>query len=108
MRIEMRDDLPGCRKVYLSGELDHHASRTVIRAVGESLDDAPVPRLVLNLGGVTFSDSSGLAVALLFYRRMRSLGGRLEMEDLPGQMERLFRTAGLLQMLGIPIRKEAR
>lgn len=50
--------------VYLDGELDHHTAKGV-RAELEALIESPrVKRLVLDLSGLTFRDSSGIGVVL--------------------------------------------
>ena len=43
----------------LGGELDHHGARSALRELEEALDAALPRKLVLDLSGVTFMDSSG-------------------------------------------------
>ncbi len=83
----------------LQGELDHHSSRQVIAALRENLDEAPVQNLELDMGGISFSDSSGIAVVLLAFRTMKGMGGTLRITHTPPQMQRLFRTAGVEKIL---------
>ena len=47
-----------------TGELDHHAARTAIEQTEDLLILFPCEKLVLDLSGLTFMDSSGLAVVL--------------------------------------------
>ena len=100
MRTNIRQDGDGNYILQLQGELDHHASGEVISALRECVGRIPLRRLVLDLGGVTFSDSSGIAVTVLAHRLVRGAGGELCVANTPPQMQRLFRTAGLMRILG--------
>ena len=48
----------------LSGELDHHRARAVMEELDRQIDLALPRELVLDLAGLTFTDSSGIAVLL--------------------------------------------
>ena len=67
--------------------------------VFEELDreiDFALPReLILDLGGLTFTDSSGIAVVLRAWRRMGQLRGNLLVVNAPPQADKVFRAAGL-------------
>lgn len=85
----------------LSGEIDHHGARTVMdgldRAIGEHL---PL-RLTLDLSGVTFMDSSGIAVLIRAKRRMDQLGGTLRAVSIPTQPRRVLDAAGLGRIISL-------
>ena len=54
----------------LSGDIDHHGARNALKEV-EMAIDAALPRLlVLDFSGVTFMDSSGIALILRSQQRM--------------------------------------
>ena len=76
-----------CLTASLSGELDHHRAREVM----EELDR----KLTLDLAGLTFTDSSGIAVVLRTFRRMRQLQGSMAVVNAPEQARRVFQAAGL-------------
>ena len=81
--------------VYLAGELDHHAAREAMQQVGR-LIDAYLPRsCCLELSGLQFMDSSGIAVVLNAWRHMQRLGGTLCVEQVPKQAARVLRMAGV-------------
>ena len=48
----------------MKGELDHHGARNALRELELSIDAALPKKLVLDLAGVTFMDSSGIALIL--------------------------------------------
>ena len=59
----------------LSGEIDHHGARNALKEV-EMAIDAALPRLLtLDFSGVTFMDSSGIALILRSQQRMQLLDG---------------------------------
>ena len=59
----------------MKGELDHHGARNALRELELSIDAALPKKLVLDLAGVTFMDSSGIALILRAQQRMQLLDG---------------------------------
>ena len=55
----------------MKGELDHHGARNALRELELSIDAALPKKLVLDLAGVTFMDSSGIALILRAQQRMQ-------------------------------------
>jgi len=79
----------------VSGEVDHHRAREIMGELERGID-ASLPRVLnLDLGGVTFMDSSGIAVVLRAYRRLGELGGELRVCNIPAQAGKVLRTAGI-------------
>jgi len=50
-------------RLRLYGELDHHAARQLMKSIADELEYALPLEVVLDFSGVTFMDSSGIAVA---------------------------------------------
>ena len=77
--------------------------RCLTAAVAGELDrriDAARPReLTLDLGGLTFTDSSGIAVLLRTHRRMGQVQGAMRVVNAPVQAMRVFRAAGLERII---------
>lgn len=61
--------------VSLSGELDHHRVKGVIRELEGEIDRLLPQQLVVDCAGVTFMDSAGIAILLRLWQRMEELGG---------------------------------
>ncbi len=81
--------------VYLSGELDHHSARTVMDAI-DGLVDKYLPRdLILDMSGVSFMDSSGIALILRTQRRQKETGGRACVENPASQPMRVIDASGI-------------
>ena len=85
----------------LSGELDHHGARNALREV-ELAIDASLPRtLTLDFSGITFMDSSGIALILRSQQRMQLLGGSMTLQNIPAQARRVLDAAGIGRLVSI-------
>ncbi|MCI8803659.1 MAG: STAS domain-containing protein [Oscillibacter sp.] len=85
----------------LSGELDHQGARSALRELELAVDAALPHHLVLDLGGVTFMDSSGIALILRAQQRMRLLDGGLLVRNVPAQARRVLDAAGISRLVTI-------
>jgi len=81
--------------VRLQGELDHHGARELMEGLDRLIEQNLPIKTVLDLEGLSFMDSSGIAVILRAKRRMEALGGNLVVENIPRQAARVLDTAGL-------------
>lgn len=81
--------------LFFRGELDHHGAKDAVTEMERSLDAALPLKLTLDFSGVTFMDSSGIAVVMRAYRRMTALGGRIELAEVPVQAKKVFDAAGI-------------
>lgn len=84
-----------CLRAVITGELDHHHARQVMEELDRQIDAALPRSLVLDLEGLTFTDSSGIAVLIRAFRRMGQLGGSVSVCRAPEQAQKVFRAAGL-------------
>lgn len=83
----------------ITGEIDHHAARMLMAELGRRVDTAMPRELTLDLGGVSFMDSSGIAVVLRTWKRMRQLGGSMKLQNVPPQAAKVLRAAGVDKLL---------
>ena len=60
-----------------SGEMDHHGARNALKEVEIAIDAALPRSLILDFAGVTFMDSSGIALILRSQQRMQLMEGAL-------------------------------
>lgn len=79
----------------ISGEIDHHGAREIMSALDREVDTALPNRLELDLSGVTFMDSSGIAVLLRAKRRLDELEGQLTVTGIPAQPRKVLDAAGV-------------
>jgi anti-anti-sigma factor len=84
----------------LSGEIDIAQSDKVVDRGDELLRTAIVgQRLVIDLGGVRFIDSSGLSGLLRLRRLAEQCGVPVTLRDVPEQVMALLRLSGIDQVL---------
>jgi len=81
------------------GEVDHHAAKSIIEELDRQIDLAMPRHLTLDLAGVTFMDSSGIAVLLRALRRVRELSGSVKVVHIPEQAIRVLRAAGVDRLM---------
>ncbi len=84
-----------------SGELDHHGARNAIRELELAVDAALPKKLVMDMAGVTFMDSSGIALILRAQQRMQLLDGSLLVCNVPPQAKRVLDAAGIGRLVAI-------
>lgn len=87
--------------LHLRGELDHHAARPLMQRIARELEYALPLETELDFSGVTFMDSSGIAVALHTMQQMKQLGGRMCIKGPSAQVKKVFAAAGLQQLMGL-------
>ena len=91
-----RDDRKA--RLVLGGELDMSARFQAEQALDDLLA-APVEQLVVDLGEVTFVDSTGMGLVLEVHDRARSEGFRLRLLRGPDEVQRVFELAGVADVL---------
>jgi len=84
----------GILKISLVGELDHHSAKSVVSALDFEREALPA-NFVLDMAGVSFMDSSGIAVVLGLSRKMSDIGGALTVKNTPPHAMRVFNAANL-------------
>ena len=90
--------------LFWSGELDHHEAREAMASLEELLDEYLPRDCVLELSGLSFMDSSGIAVILRAARRMRDVGGRTWIENPGLQPRRVIDASGIDRLVPVSIR----
>ena len=85
----------------LSGEIDHHGAKSAMREMELAVDAALPKKLVLDMTGVTFMDSSGIALILRAQQRMQLLDGSILVCNVPQQARRVLDAAGIGRLVTI-------
>ncbi len=93
--------------ILLNGEIDHHMAREIMKLIGEKIDNYLPMLCVLDYKNVSFMDSSGIAVVLFTLRKMRELEGELRLQNLPRNVEKVIRAAGIQNLIKISERTES-
>ena len=88
-----------CLVARISGELDHHGAKQVMEELDQKIELGLPSCLILDLSGLTFTDSSGIAVLLRAWKRMNQNRGTVRVIHVPQQAEKVFRAAGLQNLM---------
>ena len=91
----------GTRHVLLSGELDGATAKLVERDLVGTARDRSVRRLVLHLGGLSYIDSSGMALLLRLDRLARRDGFTFAVARPTGSVRARLELTGLLTHLTV-------
>ncbi len=84
----------------LEGEIDLHES-PLIKETLQPLIDAKTPRIVADLTGVSYIDSSGLALFIEAMQRIQAYGGQFALCALQPTVRTIFEIARLDQVFRI-------
>ncbi len=89
----------------LNGEIDLHVSPDVEQLLTSLIAKRP-KQVVVDLSGVTFIDSSGLAVLIHALQNVQEYGGRLLLSGINDDVRTIFRMARLDQVFVIDPRDD--
>lgn len=85
--------------VRLSGELDHSEATRLRVELDALIRDTGAKKLILDLNGLDFMDSSGIGLIIGRYKLMARRGGSVAVLGPDARVDRLFRMAGLYQLV---------
>ena len=83
-----------------SGTLDMSTSPVLREALLEACR-GPAAHVVVDLGRVTFADSTALSILITAYRRLTAEGRTFALTDVQPTTMRLFTTTGLARILSV-------
>ena len=93
------DRTSGALTFVVSGEIDHHGAKGLLRTIDGELEKDLGRTVTVDLSGVSFMDSSGIAVLLRVYRRVGEIGGSVIVRGAPEQAMKVLRAAGLPKLM---------
>jgi anti-sigma B factor antagonist len=85
----------GCIPLVMSGEIDLANAQLVVELGTKCLRRDDVDALSLDLGDVTFMDSTGLSAMITLLNLARETGKTLTLERVPDRIRRLLELTGL-------------
>lgn len=92
--------------IALEGEIDMHESPQVKRKLNPLIDQK-TPRILVDLSGVSYIDSSGLAIFIEAMQRIHSYGGKLALFGIQESVRSIFSIARLDQVFKIYVDKDS-
>lgn len=91
MNIECLNSKNNDLFIALSGEMDAYGCSQIGSDLEKILDKEVIQHIYLDIGKVTFLDSSGIGVIVFLFKRLKSSGGSLELNNVNGQPKELIK-----------------
>ena len=82
----------------LTGEIDHHTAGQIRDEIDAAIEFHRPSCLVIDFGGVTFMDSSGIGLVMGRYKLMKSIGGAVRVENTPKPLRKVMKLSGLYDL----------
>ena len=87
--------------VWLTGELDHHAARTMREQIDAAVERSSAKTLRLDFSGVGFMDSSGIGLLIGRYRQMKLLGGEMRIVSSDKAVSKMLTVSGIRKLVRV-------
>ena len=87
--------------LYLKGELDHHEAAAALRRISRTVDDYLPRECVVDMGALTFMDSSGIALILKISRLMGAAGGHTWVVNAKKQPLKVLDASGIDRLIQV-------
>ena len=85
--------------VKLKGEIDQNCSSGLRLNIDRKIRENHIKNLVLDFGGVTFMDSSGIGVILGRYKQIKALGGKTIIVRPQPQVDKILELSGIKKIM---------
>jgi len=86
--------------VFLEGELDHGTAAGIRAEIDNQLRDRKISELVVDMGGLTFMDSSGIGLILGRYKIMAGRGGKIMISRPGKRFDKILDMSGVYDLAG--------
>ncbi|MFI8257882.1 STAS domain-containing protein [Streptomyces filamentosus] len=97
LTISPQHPVPGVTVLVVEGELDHHTAPLLADFLGEEAF-VPDARVVLDLAGLAYCDSTGVTVLVTAYQKAHAARCVLVLAGLNDDLSRVFGIMGLDQV----------
>ncbi len=94
LTVSRQDHPSGATVLVLAGELDHHTSPHLARAL-DATPFGPGTPVVIDMSELTFCDSTGITVLVSAYRRGHESNSRVTLTGVDADLMHLLRIVGL-------------
>lgn len=91
---------------YISGDVDHHSAGELREKIDRVVEMSYPEVLILDFGGVTFMDSSGIGLVMGRWKLMRDISGKVVIQNAPKYISKVMRMAGIEKLLSDQDKKE--
>lgn len=104
VHIESSEDIV---TALIVGEIDHHTAAGIRNSIDESVERLRPKILRIDFSEVSFMDSSGIGLIMGRFNTMQLIGGKLEVDNPPPSIEKIFKISGIPKLAKIVKTREA-
>jgi anti-sigma B factor antagonist len=87
----------------LHGEADVAVADEIVESGTRRLTDGDVDTVVIDLGGVTFMDSTAIGALVRLHNVADTAGKHLALVNVPARVRKILTITGLLDLFGLPV-----
>ena len=91
----------GILVVYINGDIDHHSAKRVREETDMLIVQLAPEKVILDLEGVSFMDSSGLGLVLGRYKKAKAAEIDFSVKNCDRRTMRIFEMAGMERIIKI-------
>ena len=100
MKVDISSDR-GAAVAVLSGEIDHHNAKSVREELDRYIIAAQPRTLAIDMGRITFMDSSGIGLIMGRSKLMKECGGILEVRNPQPYIRRVLKLSGIERIVKV-------
>ncbi|MCR4861571.1 MAG: STAS domain-containing protein [Ruminococcus sp.] len=100
MKVDISSDR-GAAVAVLSGEIDHHNAKSVREELDRYIIAAQPRSLAIDMGRITFMDSSGIGLIMGRSKLMKECGGILEVRNPQPYIRRVLKLSGIERIVKV-------
>lgn len=82
----------------IEGDIDHHNAKEIRESIDRKIEEESPSLLELDFSKVQFMDSSGIGLIMGRYKLMHALDGNLQVINIPKNIKKLIKLAGLASL----------
>lgn len=87
--------------VKLTEEIDHHTTEKIRRKADYEIERHMPRKTIFDFDQVTFMDSAGIGMIIGRYKRVKMLGGKIEMIHVKPTVKKIFDMCGISKLIKI-------
>ena len=82
----------------IEGDIDHHNAKEIRESIDRKIEEESPELLELDFSKVQFMDSCGIGLIMGRYKLMHALDGNLQVINIPENIKKLIKLAGLASL----------
>ena len=102
MDVEIISEV-GTLIVYLSGELDHHATKEIRNRIDLAISVHKPDELILDFEKIIFMDSSGIGLVMGRFKKMQETGGNVVIRNPSPHIRKVLKISGIDRLAKITV-----